>query len=120
MEVQPKRIDRWRGRHVLYLLCVISSVFCGVLWRERQSRLREAEATQAEIERLQAESHDLTEFIDEAYGLLKDEGFHVQLELAVDKDGRYRLRASSAELTEELRDKLRELDGQPKTPAGER
>ncbi|MEO8498212.1 MAG: hypothetical protein ABI614_24365, partial [Planctomycetota bacterium] len=55
----------------------------------------------------------IAELIFEAYALLQREGIHVQLDLDVDKDGRYRLRATSAELVDELKAKLRELKGQP-------
>lgn len=55
-------------------------------------------------------TNDLIKFIDEAYALLRAEGIHVKLDLDVDENGRYRLRANSVELMEELKAKLRELD----------
>jgi len=67
-------------------------------------------ASQDSAEDLRAENDDLIHFIDEAYTLLKEEGIHIQLDLEVDQDGHYRLRADSAKLTDELKAKLRELN----------
>jgi hypothetical protein len=65
------------------------------------------------VEDLRSENDDLIRFIDESYTLLRSKGIHVQLDLAVDEDGRYRLRADSLELMDELAAKLRQLEENP-------
>ncbi|MBC8351241.1 MAG: hypothetical protein H8E66_04610 [Planctomycetes bacterium] len=94
-------------------------------WQDHQSHSADAEALRAEIERLSSPANaesldaqrvdDLSKFIDEAYALLRAEGIHVKLDLDVDENGRYRLRADSVELMEDLKAKLRELAGPPAT-----
>jgi hypothetical protein len=80
----------------------------------------EADAMRAQIEdlssrpspqALRAQNSDLVQFIDESYSLLKAEGIHVQLDLDVDQDGRYRLRADSIDLMRDLKAALQEFDG---------
>jgi len=91
-------------------------------WQDHESQSVEADAWRVEIknlssqtERLRAKNHDLIRFIDESYALLKQEGLHVQLDIDVDENGRYRLRADSVKLMDELKAKLQQLDGQPTT-----
>ncbi len=69
-------------------------------------------STQDSDESLREQNDDLTRFIDEAYTLLYEAGFHIQLDLEVDPDGRARLTTDSAKLSEELKAKLQELNQQ--------
>ncbi len=61
-------------------------------------------------EDLRAENADLRLLFDEVYTLLKEAGFHVQLDLVVDKNGHYRMRADSAKITDELEAALQALN----------
>ena len=67
-------------------------------------------SSQPSVEALRAENSDLAQFIDEAYALLNEKGFHIKLDVEVDRNGRYRLRADSVILMGQLEAKLRELD----------
>ena len=62
------------------------------------------------LEDLRAENEDLREFIDEVYALLAKEGIHIQLDLEMDENGRYRLKADSAKLLDTLKATLQELN----------
>jgi hypothetical protein len=113
-----RRATTWRRWGGLSILGAISVTLAVGWWMDHRLLSREADAMKSQVEYLQAQpspealraqNDDLIRFIDESYSLLKAEGFHVQLDLAVDRDGHYRLRADSVKLMEDLRVKLQEL-----------
>ncbi len=71
-------------------------------------------AAQPSSEAIRAQNDDLIRFIDESYSLLKANGIHVQLDLEVDRDGHYRLRADSLKLMEDLKARLQALEEIPR------
>ena len=106
----------WAGLSALGAICLTLAVGW---WLDRQARSVELNTMRSQIkgpsslpavEDLRSENDDLIRFIDESYTLLRSKGIHVQLDLAVDEDGRYRLRADSVELMDELAAKLKQLD----------
>jgi hypothetical protein len=62
------------------------------------------------LEKLRAENDDLRQFIDEVYALLAKEGIHIQLDLEIDENGHYRLKADSAKLLDSLKATLQEIN----------
>lgn len=106
----------WGG---LSFLAVLTITLVVGWWLGQRSRALEVESLKSEVQRvssqgavenLRAENDDLIQFIDEVYALLKDAGIHIQLDLEVDPDGHYRLRADSAKIKDALQAKLRELN----------
>ncbi len=105
------------------ILAALSLAFAGGWWLGHQSQpvdvdplgsgpaeeIRSAEHDLA-IQKLRAENDDLMQLFDEVYALLAKEGFHIQLDLEQDENGRYRLKTDAAKLTEELKAKLKELN----------
>jgi len=107
----------WAGFSLLGLVAIS---LAAAWWSADQARIRQTEALRAQLQafkdqpgddEIRSENSDLVQFIDEAYSLLNDEGFHIQLDLEQDPQGRYRLKADSAKLSAELKAKLRELEG---------
>lgn len=117
-----RRSNIWK---YLLGLCLLGAIAAG-WWLDHRRQSVEVETLRSQVEQvapqdpakdsaddLRSENDDLIRFIDESYTLLKEEGFHIQLDLEEDQDGHYRLRADTAELTDELRAKLRELNKKP-------
>ncbi len=117
-----RRTTAWKYWGGLSTLGAISVTLAIGWWLDHQAQSVEVNAVRSQItdlssqpsvEDLRSENDDLVRFIDESYTLLKAKGIHVQLDVEVDQDGRYRLRADSVELMDELTNKLRELDEKP-------
>jgi len=88
-------------------------------WLDHRARSVEVASLKSQLEQvlrqgsdedIRAENADLRRLFDEVYALLKEAGFHIQLDLVVDKNGHYRMRADSAKITDELKVALQELD----------
>jgi len=72
--------------------------------------VEEVRPLEDQLRSLEAENDDLRKFIDEVYALLAKEGIHIQLDLEIDENGRYRLKADSAKLIDTLKATLQELN----------
>lgn len=106
----------WLGLSVLGSLSVTLAVGWWLGHRAQSAKIDslrsrlEHVSSEGLLEDVRSENDDLIRFVDESYTLLREEGIHIQLDLDVDQDGHYRLRADSAKLTDELKAKLRELN----------
>ena len=107
----------WLGLALLGALCLL---LAAGWWQSQRALSAELAALKAQAAAvvppatpsdLRKQNAELTEFIDEVYTLLAAEGFKIHLDFKVDPvDGRMRLYADSAKVSEQFRAKVRELN----------
>jgi hypothetical protein len=117
--------NRWTFPISLLILVALLVSFAVGWWLDHQAQSAELSSVRSKLENLSSlpsqpsdeellsQNDDLIHFIDEAYTLLYEKGFHIQLDVETHQDGRLRLRADSVILKDELAAKLREIDETP-------